>query len=270
MKWSDHKRLINAATQGHRVPLPAYQGLMHGVIDPDKNPEQSLRISKSGIPYQVTEAHHRPDMDKIKKEIWQARRFWLAGEEYNTGFQLGRALHYIHDGLVGKGFLGLSHDSNESRIRYIAVNNDAVDKGLTDSKNDPLFIERLINDISPQDPEHALNRAAYITAAILKSVFGQRTVPPETETEYARAVVRHNDFIMAGMIAGLIVFAMGAFYGHYIAAALASVVISYVIIHFDERFYDLKKKREWFSSAPKTTCCCGDACCETTDNVGGG
>ena len=211
MKWKDHRRLILAATQKHRVPYSTYNGLMKGVIYPDET--NSWRKMQG----ERLESHHNPDPDKIIKLIWQARRNWLNGEENNAGFYLGRALHYIHDGSVGKGFLGLFHDSNENKINEIIINENILFSGINDSKCDPFYIEYLICSIKSQSPEKAIDRATYITASLIKAVFNNQSIPIEAEEEYKKASARRKN------------------------------LIGYLISKIDSNWFKIEKKWKWFN-----------------------
>ncbi len=151
MKWKDHRRLIIAAAQKQYVPTATYRGLLEGVIYPDKTNSWRKEHGKS------LESHHNPNADKIVNLIRQARRFWLNGKEFDAGFQLGQALHYIHDGLVSKGFTGLFHDSNENKIQTMNLHENIIDSAIKDSKSDPFYVEDLVQRVSSQEPEKAFD-----------------------------------------------------------------------------------------------------------------
>jgi hypothetical protein len=205
MKWEDHKRLIMAATRQHHVPLHTYKGLLDGVVYPDKI-NASLKNQGRHL-----ESHHNPDADKIIKLIWKARRYWLNGKENDAGFQLGGALHYIHDSLVSKGFLGCSHDSNEEEINKLNINNNSLLAGIADSRCDPFYAERFAYYSSSNDPEKALEIASYATASLIKAVLNHQATPPELEAEYDYAKMRHTNYLKAALGAGSAIFFVAIF-----------------------------------------------------------
>jgi hypothetical protein len=94
------------ATSEYHVPLHTYNGLLEGVIYPDKTNTWLKSRGKAMKP------HHRINTGKIIKLIWRARRDWLKNNEKDVGFQLGQALHYVHDGCVSKGILKLFMSSS--------------------------------------------------------------------------------------------------------------------------------------------------------------
>lgn len=203
MKWVDHKRLISMATRYYHVPSPTYAGLMSGVIYPDKT--NNWRRDNNII----AESHHNPSADKILGHVWKARRHWINGDENNAGFQLGCALHYIHDGFAGKGFLELFHDKNENEINTLAINTSFLESAMNDSKSDPFFVERLVHDVSPKDPKDALNDAAYASLAIIKSVLNHQQMPSTLEEKYTELAGRHERFRGAVAIGCILTLAMG-------------------------------------------------------------
>ncbi len=191
MKWKDHRRLIGAATQFHHVPPYTYKGLMDGVIYPDKT--NSWRRENGNR----MESHHHPDKDKIVKLIWKARKHWLKGKEIDAGFHLGQALHYIHDGYVSKGFIGMSHEANENAIHSMDLHETVIDSGIRDSRSDPFFIEKLVWQVTPQSPEKAIDSALYITSSLIKSVLNYQTIPAELAEDYKNARMRHAKYFNA-------------------------------------------------------------------------
>ena len=193
MKWKDHRRLILAAKEKNHVPYSTYKGLMEGVIYPDKTNSWRRNHGKR------LESHHHPNKGKIVKLILQSRIHWLEGKENDAGFQLGRALHYIHDGLVSKGFIGLFHSSNENKIHSMNLNDNKVDLGLRDSLSDPFYIEDVVQNMAPQNPEKAIDKALYITASLIKAVLNYQTIPSELVEEYKCACLKHTKYLKAGI-----------------------------------------------------------------------
>lgn len=241
MKWKDHKRLIVAATQQHHVPPHTYTGLLDGVVNPDKT---NTWLKNQGKPL---ESHHNPDTDKIIKLIWQARRHWLDGKENDAGFQLGRALHYIHDSLVSKGFLGWSHDSNENEINSLDINNNALYAGIADSRCDPFYVETLVNYSSPQSPEKALEMASYTSASLIKAVLNHQAMPPELEEEYNYAKMRHRNYLKAGIGAGLAIL-LAAIFVNSMQIILFAPVLGFIVVKMDSGYYRIEKIWKWHFS----------------------
>ncbi len=241
MKWKDHRRLILAATQKHRVPYSTYNGLMKGVIYPDETNSWRKKQGKR------LESHHHPDKRKIVKLILRARMYWLEGKENDAGFQLGRALHYIHDGLVSKGFIGLFHDSNENNIQSMNLNDNNVYLGLRDSLSDPFYIEDVVHKITPQNPENAIEQASYITASLIKAVLNYQTIPPELDEEYKHACLKHSKYREAGFGVCLIIFLFAIIFSS-MQLILFSPALGYIIVKMDYGYYHTEKKWSWFNN----------------------
>ncbi len=219
----DHKRLIHEATLHHRVPYSTYKGLMNGVIYPDMNNSYRLR-KRSGNYYKGFESHHNPEKEKIIRLIWNGRSYWLDGMENDCGFLLGQALHYIHDGVVGKGILGLFHDSNEKKINNFSVDDKVLSSGINESLCDPIYVENLIHSISPQNPQKAIDKASYITASLIKAVCNNQSIPPEVEREYIKAVDERKS------------------------------ILGFIISKIDSRNYNrIEKRWKWFNNEKKAT-----------------
>ncbi len=241
MKWKDHRRLISAVTQCHRVPSSSYKGLMEGVIYPDLT--NSWR-SKHG---KRLESHHHPQKSKIVKLILQARTYWLEGKENDAGFQLGRALHYIHDGLVDKGFMGLFHSSNENKIHALNLSDNNVDLGLRDSLSDPFYIEDVVQSIAPQNPEKAFDTASYITASLIKAVLNYQTIPSGLAEEHKSACLKHAKYLKAGIGICLVSFLLAVFINS-MQLILFSPVLGYITVKMDYGYYQTEKKWNWFNT----------------------
>lgn len=220
MKWKDHIRIIRAATQKQHVPAATYRGLLAGVIYPDKTNSWRKEHGK------LMESHHNPDNDKIMNLIWQARRFWLNGRENDAGFQLGQALHYIHDGLISKGFIGLFHDSNERKIQTLDIHENIIESAMKDSKSDPFYVEDLLQRVSSQGPEKAFETATYITASLIRTVFNHQSIPDGLKDEHRNVHIQRSNYRKAGIIGGAILL-------------LTSI--------FDSGYYRIEKKWKWFN-----------------------
>ncbi len=244
MKWKDHQRLIKVATRLHYVPLPVYKGLLDGVIYPDK---LNTWLKNQGRPM---EPHHYHNSAKIMKLIWLARKDWLKNNDYDAGFLLGKALHYIHDSYVSKGFLGLFHESNEEKINSITIKNCSLYSGINDSKCDPVYIEKIIESITSQDPEHALNGATYVTASLIKAVFNREAASVQLNEEFDLARIKHKKYLNAGIGAGIIILLLGAIphlsFNQSIQVILFAPVLGFLIIKMDSKYYKMEKKLNWF------------------------
>ena len=239
MKWKDHQRLIRVATGEHHVPLGTYNGLLEGSIYPDKTNTWLKSRGKAMKP------HHHINTGKIIKLIWRARRNWLNNNENDAGFQLGQALHFIHDGYVSKGILGLYHDSNEEKLNTIPINKNILYSGINDSRSDPIYIENLIHLIKPQNPEQALDNATYVTASIIKAVFNSKTVPIELEEQFCTARLKHKKYVNAAIGTGIIIFVLGAALNS-MQLIIFAPVLGFVITKMDSEYFLLKKKSNWF------------------------
>jgi hypothetical protein len=240
MKWKDHRRLITAVTQKQNVPLAAYRGLLEGVIYPDKINSWRKENGES------LESHHNPSTEKISDLITHARLFWLKGEENDAGFQLGQALHYIHDGLVSKGLAGLFHDSNENKIQILDIHEKIIESAMKDSISDPFYVEELVRRVSSQESEKAFETATYITASLIRAVMNHQTIPTGLEDEYRNAYTQHSKYLKAGITGGAVLFLTGVFINSILLIIFAPI-LSIIIAKTDRSYYRIEKKWKWFN-----------------------
>jgi len=233
--------LIGAATRCHRVSPSAYKGLMEGVIYPDKTNSWRRKHGKR------LESHHHPNKGKIIKLILQARKYWLEGKENDAGFQLGRALHYIHDGLVSKGFIGLFHDSNENKIHTMNLYDKNFDLGLRDSLSNPFYVEDVVQNTAPQDPEKAIETASYITASLIKAVLNYQIISPELVEEYKSVCIQHKKYLKAGICVCFLIFLLAIFLNS-MQLILFSPIVGFITVKMDYGYYRIEKKWNWFNT----------------------
>jgi hypothetical protein len=106
---------------------------------------------------------------------------------------LGRALHYIQDKSVSKGFLGLSHDSRENDASYQAIPEDAIEKGVSIAICSPHFVKKCIKSVRPKkSADEIIEQACMYSAATAKAVIGNKTPSNELIENFKSAKERYH------------------------------------------------------------------------------
>lgn len=248
MRWRSHTRIARAVADVLGIHGAEREALARGSIEPDKTPDYEYRVGRRGKIYTARAPHHKISTKIIMRNLYDARRYHLRGNRTAAMRCLGRAMHYLHDRVTGKGFLGLFHDRVEEKVKNTGVDYYSIKKGAEDSIPLPTEIERAINAFAVRSnrPEEIMRRACYISGYVAKAVLAP-AVNRELVDEYHRLRERHNkkvipiSFGIAGAVA-IIAYALTMNIAGLLALSLAPLIAA-----LDRGYARCKKNIEWYS-----------------------
>jgi len=100
VKWSVH-RYVAAKVLGRSEPLFFRIGVLHGVVEPDRRPDYVVKPRFQILPHHLcTGALGRVQREIVKYYVDLAVYYYATGRLYRAGVALGRALHYVQDGVI--------------------------------------------------------------------------------------------------------------------------------------------------------------------------
>jgi hypothetical protein len=185
-------------------------------------------------------AHHKISRERILKYLWSARRSWLSGNVEGTAYQLGCALHYMHDGYVPKS----RHEWFEAALTEVSVSALWVAAFLA-----PLSFQTLkevVNSVSPESsPQQALQRAFVDSLTVTRVVLLSRDPPQEVVNRHKKDSGCKIKRVVAG--AGLFL-AGAAVASVLLPAGLVLIGVSAALLLSNRRGAGTKEEISWFSS----------------------
>ncbi len=110
--------------------------MLAGAVEPDKHHE--VRKDHRGLLRRVR--HHGSPDHVILMFIWKARKAYLEGDYEEASRDMGRALHYIQDRSVAKGWRGRAHDRREAAVAARPVPVRAITIGMEGAVSSPWFV----------------------------------------------------------------------------------------------------------------------------------
>lgn len=262
MKWKTHKLISIAIANALNLPKNLEKSFIDGSVWPDKYPEKSLVGGRQSY----YASHHNPETEIIMKHIWKARLTYLKrGNNFLTMRSIGRALHYIQDKSVSKGFLSLSHNSREKEVSLQVIPEDAIKKGLDIAICSPNFIRKCIKDTkSKEKPSEIIYQACIYSAAITKAVIKDKVPSNELVKNFQLAKERYRTkTIPLAIIIALIVFGLVfvgyilklyqisavtnlQYFGVVLIGIFTGFLAGYIIQRLDFKYYSLKEEMKWF------------------------
>jgi len=81
---------------------------------------------------------------RLTRHVWRARLSFLAGDVLNAAYQAGWALHNIQDRCVGKGLLGLKHETVEDGAANVQVRRENVQYALSTAESSLRFVKAVL------------------------------------------------------------------------------------------------------------------------------
>ena len=165
---------------------------------------------------------------------------------------LGRALHYIQDKSVSKGFLGLSHDSREGNVSSQTISEDAIENAINNAISSPHYVEKTIKSVKPKkNLNELMDQACSCSAAITRAVIGEKTPPDELVENYRcfKERYRRRPILLSIVTFGIILVA-SIILQNFLYAILGIICgicvgISYKDWIFEKYRY-LKEEAKWF------------------------
>jgi len=246
MKWKTHIAIARAISNSLNLPKDLEKALSQGSIEPDKYPDKVLRVGKRRV-YTVSASHHDSELGIIMKHIWNARLCYLSGDNFQAMKSLGRALHYIQDKSVSKGFLGLSHDSREEALSYQAIPENAIERGIYIAICSPHYVKKCIKSVKPKkNPYEIMNQACMYSTAIAKAVLGSRTPSNELVENFKSAKERYHKRtipIAIGIFGVILIISLIMQNFLYI---IFGILAGYIIQRLDFKYHYLKDEAKWF------------------------
>jgi len=247
MKWETHKAIARAVSKSLNLPRDLEKALSQGSVEPDKYPDKVIRVGRRGRLYISSASHHDPELGVIMKHIWNARLAYLSGDDFQAMKRLGRALHYIQDKSVSKGFFGLSHDKREEELPNQPISEDAIKKGIHIAICSPHFVKKCIKSVKPKkNLDEIMKQACMYSAAITKAVIGEKTPSEELVKNFNSAKEKYRK--------RTIPVAMGIFGAILIASIILQnllyiifgILAGYIIQRLDLKYHYLKEEAKWF------------------------
>ncbi|MCD6348011.1 MAG: hypothetical protein J7L91_00090 [Candidatus Korarchaeota archaeon] len=244
MRWKSHIAIAKAIGKALNLPEDMERELIEGSIDPDRFPDTTFMVGRLGRVYASRVPHHVPPIEVIMEHVWRARLAYLSGERLHAMRSLGRALHYIQDACLAGGFASPLHDDLESTLSSVSVPERAVREGFLIAACSPHFVERLLENIKPEeDPKRILYRTSLYSAAVARAVLCNEGPSAELLEEFRKAKERHSNRIL---------FALGTLTLGLLGAVLVSLTYLFIgafvawLALKDKRYEYLKEEMEWF------------------------
>jgi hypothetical protein len=249
MKWKTHRIIAKILGKEFGLPPNLINLLIKGSIDPDIHPDYTYRIYgyKRFKVYRVAQPHHNAPTNLIMNYIWKARYAWLKEDLEDTMFNIGKALHYIQDKCVSKGFLGLFHESIEEKLSETKLANEYFTKEKTMAKSSPHFIKEIINSLNAEEEgERILKKALHISAIIMASIMSDKNIPEKLYNEYLHVKKRYKrkTFPIAIVIGLTSIVLFYSFLGLY--TLFTGLLIGYTVQWLDRKYHYLKEEARWY------------------------
>jgi hypothetical protein len=244
MRWKTHKHLAYCIAKTLGLQQDFLEWFLEGVVAPDKYPEHELKMrvtAQGGVYFKNgVVSHHKVSHRKILKYLWSARHSWLSGDVEETAYQLGCALHYMHDGYVPKS----KHEWFEEALAEVPVS--AL---WAFSSQAPLSFQTLktvVNSVSPlSSPKQALQRAFVDSLTVTRIVLLPRELPQEIFNRHKNRKKHKIELVTAGAI----LFLVGATVSSVLlTAGLSLVGVSAVLLLSSGCCATAKEELGWFSS----------------------
>ena len=246
MKWRSHIAIAKALADRLGLDERSGKALSDGSIDPDRYPDSIIRVGRRGRVYASRAPHHNPSIRIVMRHVWNARMAYLKGDRVRAARSLGRALHYVQDKSLSKGFLGLSHGSREDEVALQKVPLEAIDDGISSAVCSPHYVEKVIREVKPQKGvREVMREACWASAAIAKAVLGMRDPPKELPSALRHAKERYWKRTIPLAATASMAFLLAAAITRNLLLALG-VLSGYVIQLLDRKYHYLKKEAKWF------------------------
>ena len=252
MRWSTHRAIARAAARMIGLGGGELSSLLRGVVDPDRNPERTVKVKVGRGSRVYTRAvpvsHHNPSIGMIMRHVWRARRSLLAGDAESAAYWAGWAVHYVQDKCAGKGPLGLRHGPVEEGAAHVPIDEDLVRRGVRGAACSPNFVRRVIGAVKPStSPVRAVEEAVLASSAILAAIFGPTRPPPRLMAEYREAAKRHGKILIG--IAGSLMAALASAAVNLPPLILFSAAAAGGLYLADGRYRELRDEAGWFGEA---------------------
>ncbi|MFB0561163.1 MAG: zinc dependent phospholipase C family protein [Candidatus Lokiarchaeia archaeon] len=251
MKWKSHITIAKAISASMGFTKDLEKAFSQGSIDPDKRPDWVVSVLEV-----AREPHHKPSLGVVMKHIWKARLSYLDGDNIRALKSLGKALHYVQDKCVSKGFLSLSHNSREADLLRQMVSEDSIKMGFNMAVCSPHYIKDTIRRVKPSgDLSEIMRQACLYSAAIAKAVLGNKNPSSKLLEDFGTANKNYRKrtipvsigVIMVILLASLVAFFSWRLELGHLAILVASVISAgYITQRLDLKYHYLKEEAKWF------------------------
>lgn len=247
MKWKTHTSIARVISKSLNLPKDLEKALSQGSIEPDKYPDKILRVGRRGKVYTTTASHHDPELEIIMKHIWDARLAYLRGDDFSAMRSLGRALHYIQDKSLSKGFLGLSHDFKEDEASSQPIPENAIERGINIAVSSPHFIKKCIKSVRPKkNPDEIMYQASMYSTAIAKAVIGDKTPSDKLVRNFKFVKERYRKRTIPIALVTFGIISIGSIVMQNFWYILLGILAGYIVQRLDLKYHYLKEEAKWF------------------------
>ena len=130
--------------------------------------------------------------------IWKARKAYLEGDLEEASRDMGRALHYIQDRSVAKGWRGRAHDRREAAVAARPVPVRAIAIGMDGAVSSPWFVRDCVQATKERsEPDRIIFQASMMSAAVAKAIVSDPDPPLGLEETLHRARLELSIDILA-------------------------------------------------------------------------
>ena len=246
MKWKSHRAITREVCAALGVEDHYCELMLAGAVEPDRHHEVSR--DNRGLLRRVR--HHGSPDRVILMFIWKARKAYLEGDLEEASRDMGRALHYIQDRSVAKGWRGRAHDRREAAVAARPVPVRAIAIGMDGAVSSPWFVRDCVQATKERsEPDRIIFQASMMSAAVAKAIVSDPDPPLGLEETLNRA--RWNYLLISwpsalGLSIGLVLLGMSTGLQLIYLAPLPLVVP----ILFRIRYRRLVRLSHWYGLGP--------------------
>jgi hypothetical protein len=184
VKWKSHRAITSEVCAALGMEDRYCELMLAGVVEPDRHHE--VRKDHRGLLRRVR--HHGSPDHVILMFIWKARKAYLEGDFEEASRDMGRALHYIQDRSVAKGWRGRAHDRREAAVAARPVPVRAITIGMEGAISSPWFVRDCVQATKERsEPDRIIFQASMMSAAVAKAIVSDPDPPLGLEETALRA-----------------------------------------------------------------------------------
>jgi hypothetical protein len=242
VKWKSHRAITSEVCAALGLEDRYCELMLAGAVEPDRHHE--VRRDHRGLLRRVR--HHGSPDQVILIFIWKARKAYLEGDYEEASRDMGRALHYIQDRSVAKGWRGRAHDRREAAVAARPVPVRAISIGMEGAVSSPWFVRDCVQATKERsEPDRIMFQASMMSAAVAKAIVSDPDPPLGLEGAVRRA---HRAYLLIswplaiGLTVGLVLLGVSTgFQLHYVAPLALLVPIP-----LRARYRRLVRLSQWY------------------------
>jgi hypothetical protein len=245
MKWRSHAQITGLVAEALDLPEDLAELMVEASVDPDTHALKTVR-REHGRHRVKRMRHHHPSRSELMRLLWRARRAYLAGEDEDSVWRLGRALHYVQDAHVQTGLFYSRHDVFEREASLLTPSSSFVAEGLEASIPSPRFVKTCLGACVPMpDPRDALDHATLMSAAVAGAVLRENEDPRHLERLHRTAQLRHWFLVVPAAFAALALVAVYAFDSGSPYMVVLGPLSAAAIVLADRRYASDRDEARW-------------------------